>query len=108
MFKIAQLVVRHKVLMIAVIGLGAYALSGNGQEDEGPSSPWSKDAPVQASAHHEGESLTAKIGSYANTAGEYAAENFLGDKDLNPIALGKDAVGNFEKTNDAMAKANGN
>lgn len=106
MFRFAQAIARHKVLAIAAIGVGALIFSSNGKNDEGPSSPWAKSAPVQASSQTGKDSLTGKLGDYANTAGEYAAENILGDKDLNPVAMGQEAVGNFDKANGAFASAN--
>jgi len=110
MFKLARGIARHKIGFIAVIAFAVVMFSGGEEEQAKPSSPWAKGAPVQAAASSTpaDDSVTGKIGEYANTAGEYAAEKFLGDKDLNPVKMGEDTVGRFEDANTAFAKANGN
>ena len=109
MFKFAGALFRHKIGIIAVIAFAVFVFSNDGPDKPaGPVSPWAKGAPVQASAPKSDGGVVAKLGNVANAAGEYAAEAFLGDKDLNPVKLGKDAVGNFDKTNEAFAKANRN
>ena len=111
MFKLARGIARHKIGFIALIAFAVVMFRGGEDEAAKPSSPWSKGAQVQASASpssgDEG-GITGKLGEYANTAGEYAAEKFLGDKDLNPVKLGEDTVGRFDDVNGAMSKANGN
>ena len=110
MFKLARGIARHKIGFIAVIAFAVVMFSGGEEEQQKPSSPWGKSAPVQAAARSSDDdgSVTAKIGEYANTAGEYAAEKFLGDKDLNPVKMGEETVGRFDDTQNAMAAANGN
>jgi len=110
MFKLAKALVQHKIGVIAVIAFSVVMFANDGPDDDAaPASPWSKQAPVQASAPKPDEdSITGKLGNVANAAGEYAAETFLGDKNLNPVKLGEDAVGNFDKANESFAKANGN
>lgn len=110
MFKLARGIARHKIGFIAVIAFAVVMFSGGEEEAAKPSSPWAKGAPAEAatSAGSKDDSFTAKLGDYANTAGEYAAEKVLGDKDLNPVKMGEDTVGRFEDANSAFAKANGN
>ena len=111
MFKLARGIARHKIGSIAVIAFAVVMFSGGEEEAAKPSSPWSKGAPVEAAASPSSPddgSVTGKLGAYANTAGEYAAEKFLGDKDLNPVKMGEDTVGRFDEANAAFAKANGN
>ena len=110
MFKLARGIARHKIGFIAVIAFAVVMFSGGEEEAAKPSSPWGKGAEVQASTAPsitEEGGITSKLGEYANTAGEYAAEKFLGDKDLKPVKLGEDTVGRFYDVNGAMAKANG-
>jgi len=111
MFKLARGIARHKIGFIAVIAFAVVMFSGGEEEQAKPSSPWAKGAQVQASATASSSaddgSVTGKLGEYANTAGEYAAEKFLGDKDLNPVKMGEDTVGRFDEANSAFAKANG-
>ena len=109
MFKLARGIARHKVGFIAVIAFAVVMFSGGEEEQQKPSSPWAKNAPVQAAAPSSDDdmSVTAKLGEYAHTAGEYAAENLLGDKDLNPVQMGEDTVGRFDDANSSFAKANG-
>ena len=111
MFKLARGIARHKIGFIALITFAVVMFSGGEDENAKPSSPWSKGAAVQASASPSSTddgSVTGKLGEYANTAGEFSAEKFLGDKDLNPVKLGEDTVGRFDEANTAFAKANGN
>jgi hypothetical protein len=111
MFKLARGIARHKIGFIAVIAFAVVMFSGGEEEQAKPSSPWAKNAPVAAAASSSSEdsdSITGKLGDYANTAGEYAAEKFLGDKDLNPVKMGEETVGRFDDANSAFAKANGN
>lgn len=110
MFKLARGIARHKIGFIAVIAFAVVMFSGGEEEQAKPSSPWAKGASVQVatSSAAADDSITSKIGQYANAAGEYAAEKFLGDKDLNPVKMGEDTVGRFEDANAAFAKANGN
>jgi hypothetical protein len=110
MFKLARGIARHKIGFIALIAFAVVMFSGGEDEAAKPSSPWSKGAEIQASASPssaDNGSVTGKLGEYANTAGEYAAEKFLGDKDLNPVKMGEETVGRFEGVNGAMASANG-
>jgi hypothetical protein len=112
MFKLARGLARHKIGVVALIAFAVVMFSGGEEAPAGPSSPWSKNAPVAAApadtASGDDGSITGKLGSYANSAGEYAAEKFLGDKDLNPVKLGEDTVGRFDEANSAFAQANGN
>ena len=107
MFKIARGIARHKIGVIAVIAIAVFIFAGSEDDNDKPSSPWGKNAPVQASVSSKSDdgSVTEKLGEYANTAGEYAAENLLGDKDLNPVKMGEDTVGRFDDTNTAFAEA---
>ena len=111
MFSLARQLIRHKIGVIAVVAFGVVMFSGSGEDDEAakPSSPWSKQAPVQVAetSKSDEDSVTAKLGQVATAAGEVAAEQLLGDKDLNPVKLGGEAVDNFDNTNEAFAKANG-
>jgi hypothetical protein len=109
MFKLARGLIRHKIGVIAVIAFAVVMFMGGEEEQAGPSSPWSKGAPAQAavSSHGESSGITGKLGEVANSAGEYAAETFLGDKDLNPVKMGEDTVGRFDEANSAFAQANG-
>ncbi len=109
MFKLARGIVRHKVGFVAVITFAVVMFSGGEEEPQKPSSPWAKSAPVQATppSRDDEDSVTAKLGEYAHSAGEYAAENFLGDKDLNPVQMGDETVGRFDNANSSFAKANG-
>jgi hypothetical protein len=110
MFKLARGIARHKIGFIAVIAFAVVMFSGGEEEQAKPSSPWAKGAQVEAATSSAAvdDSITGKLGQYANTAGEYAAEHVLGDKDLNPVKMGEDTVGRFEEANTAFAKANGN
>jgi hypothetical protein len=111
MFKLARGLARHKIGVVAVIAVAVVLFSGGEEEQAQSSSPWSKNAPAAASASSpsaDDGSITAKLGAVANSAGEYAAETFLGDKDLNPVKMGEETVGRFEQANGAMAAANGN
>jgi hypothetical protein len=111
MFKLARGIARHKIGFIAVIAFAVVMFSGGEEEQAKPSSPWAKGAQVQAqaaSSSADDGSISGKIGEYANVAGEYAAETFLGDKDLNPVKMGEETVGRFDEANSAFAKANGN
>lgn len=111
MFKLARAIARHKIGLVAVIAFAVVMFSGGEEEAAKPSSPWGKSAPVEAassSSSADDGSITGKIGEYANTAGEYAAEKFLGDKDLNPVKMGEESVGRFDDANSAFSKANGN
>lgn len=109
MFKLARGIARHKIGFIALIAFAVVMFSGGEDEAAKPSSPWSKGAAVQAAAPSApaDDSITGKLGEYATTAGEYAAEKVLGDKDLNPVKLGEDTVGRFDEANSAFAAANG-
>jgi hypothetical protein len=110
MFKLARGLMRHKIGLIAVIAFAVVMFSGGEEDQAAPSSPWAKGAPVQAAAPSSAsdDSITGKLGEYASTAGEYAAEKVLGDKDLNPVKMGEDTVGRFDEANTALATANGN
>lgn len=109
MFKLAGALLRHKVGVMAVLAFAFFVFFNDGPEEQaGPASPWSKQAPVAQVQPADDDSITAKLGEVANQAGEYAAENILGDKDLNPMALGDQAVGNFDDANSAFKKANNN
>ncbi|MDG2005299.1 MAG: hypothetical protein P8J20_18405 [Novosphingobium sp.] len=111
MFSLARKIVHHKVGVIAVVAFAVVKFSGDAEEQRvQPSSPWGKSAPVQAASasSSDEDSITAKLGEVAVAAGEVVAEQLLGDKDLNPVKLGGEAVDNFNGTNDAFAKASGN
>ena len=111
MFTIARSILRHKVGVFAVIAYAFFVFSKDKSAEEASAasaSPWSANAPVQtaASTAADDDSVTAKLREVANAAGEYAAEKFLGDKDLNTVKLGSSTVENFETANEAFAKAN--
>lgn len=108
MFKLARGIARHKIGFVAVIAFAVVMFSGGEDDKDKPSSPWSKNAPVQAAAPSsaDDDSITGKLGEYAETAGDYAAENLLGDKDLNPIRMGEESADRFDNANSAFAAAN--
>jgi len=105
MYKFAQSIVRHKVGVVAVLAFTVFVFSGKKEEAPQNSSPWAKqEAP--ALAQKDDDTFSAKLGNVAEKAGDFAAEQVLGDKDLNPVKMGKDAVGNMSDTAGAMTKAN--
>jgi hypothetical protein len=111
MFKLARGLIRHKIGVVAVIAFAVVMFSGSEEEQAAPSSPWAKQAMAAQPASQpaaDDDTITGKLGGYANAAGEYAAETFLGDKDLNPVKLGEDTVDRFGQANEAFAAANGN
>ena len=111
MFKLARGLFRHKVGVIAVIAFAVVMFSNGDEEQAAPSSPWAKQESVpQATSQTvaNGETITGRVGGYANAAGEYAAEKFLSDKDLNPVKLGVDTAARFDQANETFEAANGN
>ena len=105
MYKFAQSIVRHKVGVVAVLAFTVFVFSGKKEEAPQNASPWAKQE-AAALANKSEDTFTDKLGNVAVKAGDFAAEQVLGDKDLNPVKLGKDAVNNMSDTADAMTKAN--
>lgn len=107
MFAFARALVRHKVGVVAVAAFAVFVFAGPKHEDEAAASPWSKQAPVSQTAAKD-ETFTGKLGHIAVKAGDYAAEEILGDKDLNPIKMAGESTDQFEQTAGTMSQANGN
>jgi len=106
MFAFARALVRHKVGVVAVAAFAVFVFAGPKNEDASDASPWSKQAPVRQTAAS--DTFTGKLGTMAEKAGDYAAEEILGDKDLNPVKMAGESTDRFEQTAGAMSQANGN
>jgi len=103
MFKVAQIVVRHK-LVVAAVAVAAYAVFG-GKGEVKKVNPWDTDS-AQAAASEANTSLTDKaIGVAAGAAKHYAGVDV--DKVL-PGKLRQDTVDNWQAAGDAAKRANGN
>lgn len=103
MFKVAQAIVRHKVLVVGALVVGFVVFGQDGDEAK-PSSPWGAQTAQQASAS--GPSMTDKaFGVVAGAAKDYAGVDIGA---VAPDKLRKSTVANWENTADAARKANGN
>jgi hypothetical protein len=103
MFGIARVLVRNKVLVIGVIAVGAFFMSGQKEEPK-PSSPWAvaPAAPVQGGGAA-GSSFTDKAFKAADSAAKMA-----GMEDYAPSQLRDQTVGNLEKAGGAIDGAGKN
>jgi hypothetical protein len=112
MFTLARKITQHKIGVVAVVAFAVVMFSDDkvGEQPAQSSSPWGKSAPVQVAETKasDDDSFTAKLGEVAVQAGGVAAEQLLGDKELNPVKLGGGAVDNFDNASAAFAKDNGN
>jgi hypothetical protein len=100
MFGIAQFIFRNKIVLIALVGVGYFLFAGQ-KEAPKPSSPWSAGAATQgASSAGSKTSMTDKVLKVADSAAKYA-----GVQDYTPGALKDQAVGNMNKTENALTKA---
>ncbi|MBM3594545.1 MAG: hypothetical protein FJX31_01830 [Alphaproteobacteria bacterium] len=111
MFKLARGIACHTIDFIAVIAFAVVMFSGGEEERAKLSSPWAKGAQVQAeaaSSSADDDSISGKIGEYANVAGEYTSETSLSEKELNPVKMGEETFGRFDEANSAFVKANDN
>lgn len=100
MFTIARYVVRNKVGAVAVVALGVFFLSNSGQEEEQqPSSPWSKQAEVTTVAAAEDEG-----GFISDIMAE--ADTLVADSGLDPREKAGDAVGRLDGAASAFGDAN--
>ncbi len=107
MFRFAQWIVRHKVLMVA-IGAAVFIFFGGRDEPVKPANAWSLNAPVQVaeSASSKKGSFTQKAyGAVAGVAKKYANVDIGG---VNPNKLQEQTVGNFQNAEGGMKKANTN
>lgn len=105
MFRFAQWIVRHKVLMVA-IGAAVFIFFGGRDEPVKPANAWAVNAPVEVaqSSSSKKNSLTSKaFGAVAGAAKKYANVDIGG---VNPAKLQEQTVGNFQNAEDGMKKAN--
>jgi len=107
MFRIAQWIVRHKVLAIAVCAAVFIFAGGGKKEDAKPANPWAANVPEQVAVATPSKdaSVTSKaIGLVAGAAKKYANVDIGG---VNPAKLGETTKQSFEQASDSMKKANG-
>ena len=64
MFKIARGIARHKIGVIAVIAIAVFIFAGSEDDNAKPSSPWGKNAPVQASVSSKSGRSAGKTASF--------------------------------------------
>jgi len=102
MFRAAQIVVRHKVLVVGALAVGFMVLGRNENEDK-PVSPWATQSVAEAAAK---PSLTDRaFTAVAGAAKDYAGIDIGG---VAPDKLRKSTVENWDNTADAARRANGN
>ena len=87
MYRVAQWVVRHKVLVVAV-GAAGFIFFGGNKEEQKPANPWSagqtSEVAVVGSSPGAKKSLTDKaIGAVSGVAKEYVGVDIGGVKDTN-------------------------
>ena len=106
MFRIAQWVVRHKVLVVGV-GCAFFIFAGGKKEEHKPANPWAANVPEQvaSSGSASKDSLTAKAyGAVARVAKDYADVD-IGS--VNPAEMQRSTVENWSNAEAGMKKANG-
>ena len=103
MFRAAQFVVRHK-LVVAAVGVAAYAVFGRGGEVK-TANPWGTDTAQQAATEANTSLADKAIGAAAGAAKQYAGVDV--DKVL-PAKLRQDTVDNWQSAGEAAKRANGN
>ena len=100
MFGFARIIARNWIVLVALVGVGYFLLAGQ-KEAPKPSSPWSTVATTQvASSTGSKASMTDKVLGVADSAAKYA-----GVQGYTPGALKDQAVGNMNKTENALTKA---
>ncbi|MBC2666188.1 hypothetical protein H7F51_11735 [Novosphingobium flavum] len=105
MFKVAQFLVRNKLVLIGAVAIG-FMVFGRNASDDKPVNPWGDHAAQTAQASSSGDSMTGKaFGVVAGAAKQYAGIDIGG---VAPDKLRQDTVDNWQKTGDAAKQANGN
>ena len=105
MFRFAQWIVRHKVLVVA-IGAAFFIFAGGRNEPVKPANAWAVNSPAQVAQNSSSTkvSFTAKTyGAVARAAKKYADVDIGG---VNPAKLREQTVGNFQNVEGGMKKAN--
>jgi hypothetical protein len=91
--------------VVAVIAFAVFMFTRDGGDDRHkPASPWSHQASVAAAAPAKKDD--SLIGSVAGKAVTVASDYIGEATGIDPAKVTEDTVGNFDKTNEAFAKAN--
>ena len=100
MLGVGRFIFRNKIVLVVFVGVGYFLFAGQ-KEAPKPSSPWSTGATTQvATISGSKASMTDKVLKVADSAAKYA-----GVQDYTPGALKDQAVGNMNKTENALTKA---
>jgi len=99
MFNFAHQIVRHKVGVIAVIAFGVVVFSGNGEEQDKPSNPWSSQPAQAAVAKKADDSF---VGGAIDTAKAAASDLIKEQVGIDP----EETVDSWNKTAEAYEQAN--
>lgn len=106
MFKFAQAIVRHKIGVLAIIAIAAFVFSRDGHDRNAkPASPWARQTVEMAAA----DSASDKDSLISSTVGKAVdvASDYVGEKTgVDPKALAESNSDNWNKTAEAMVKAN--
>lgn len=99
MFRIAQIVVRNKIAVLALAGIDAFFLMPNEDEPAAQSSnPWVKQAAPAAMA-------SANKPGFVDTM-VTCATDYLDEHDLNPLEQADESVNGFESNAAVLDTAN--
>jgi hypothetical protein len=101
MFTIARSLMRHKLLIITVFAVFGFLFLGNKEEPK-PSSPWSTNATGQVAASSDSKKSSFTVKAFKALNG---LATTLGVEEYMPTALRDQAIGNLDKTQQALTNA---